>query len=325
MRRKLMKAAAILFGLVTVFLVTGAATVQMRYDRTFDVPDVNVSASTDPAVIERGAYLAYGPAHCAYCHTTQDKWQRLDAGERVPMSGGYVFDIGIAKLTTPNLTPDKETGIGNISDAKIARMLRHNVRSNGVAAVPFMEFQNLSDEDLLAVISFLRSQQPVRNEIAPREFSTVGKTIMSFVIKPTGPSGTPAAKSPAEAPTVERGEYLVNSVGNCAGCHTRRSQTDGSYLAPRLSGGTPMKGEDGKQYTPPNLTPAEKTGHINKWTEDQFVTRFRAGSLNGLGTHMPWKAFARMSDNDLRAIYRYLRTVPPTENNPGPLVSAVSQ
>ena len=178
---------------------------------------------------------------------------------------------------------------------------------------------------MVAVISFLRSQPPVRNEVPAREFSPVGKTIMSFVIKPSGPNGTPMAKSPAEAPTVERGAYLVNSVGNCAGCHTKRSQTDGSYLAPRLSGGTPMKGEDGKQYTAPNLTPAEQTGHITKWTEDQFVNRFRAGSLNGEGTHMPWKAFARMSDDDLRAIYRYLRTVPPVENQTGPLVSAAQE
>ena len=322
MKRKIMKGVIVLFSLVAVIAVTGAATVQMRYDRTFDVPDVNVVASTDPAVIERGAYLAYGPAHCAYCHTSQGEWKRLDAGERVPMAGGNLFDIGIAKITTPNLTPDKETGIGNISDGKLARMLRHNVRSNGVAAVPFMEFQDLSDEDLVAVISYLRSQPAVHNEIPAREFSPVGKTVMSFVIKPTGPTGTPAAKSPAEAPTVERGAYIVNSVGNCAGCHTKRSQTDGSYLAPRLSGGTAMKGEDGKLYTPPNLTPAAQTGHLNKWSEDQFVQRFRAGPLNGPGSHMPWKAFARMSDDDLRAIFRYLRTVPATENATGPMISA---
>jgi mono/diheme cytochrome c family protein len=294
--------------------------VEVRHDRTFDVAEVDVVASTDPDVIERGAYLAYGPAHCAYCHTTEDKHARLDAGERVPLSGGYVFDIGIAKLPTPNLTPDKETGIGDLSDGKLARMLRHNVRSNGVAAVPIMEFENLSEEDLVAVLSYLRSQEPVRNEVPPRELRLVGKAISAFLLKPTGPTGTPPLTSPASGATVERGAYLVNNVAACAGCHTKRSHMDGSYLAPKLSGGTPMEGEGGKLYTPPNLTPHEGTGHIVQWTEDQFVHRFRAGVVNQ-GTHMPWQAYARMSDDDLRAIFRYLRTVEPVENAVGPMVA----
>jgi mono/diheme cytochrome c family protein len=324
MKKRLLKYAAVAMVLGLIVGISGAATVQVRQDRTFDVPEVSLAASTDSAVIARGAYLAYGPAHCAYCHTAQDKWARLDAGERVPMSGGNTFDIGILKVTTPNLTPDQETGIGNVSDGKLARMLRHNVRSDDRAAIPFMEFQNMSDEDVVAVLSYLRSQEPVRNEVPPRELRMVGKAIMSFVIEPSGPTGTPPAQGPPEGATVERGSYLVNSVGNCAGCHTRRSMTDGSYLAPKLSGGTPMAGEDGKNYTPPNLTPDAATGHIVKWTEDQFVTRFRAGPLNGPGTHMPWRAFARMSDDDLRAIYRYLQTVPPTSNAPGPLVAAAA-
>jgi mono/diheme cytochrome c family protein len=325
MKNRLLKFMTIAAGIGLLVGGSAAATVQLRYDRTFDVADVNSVAVTDSAVIARGAYLAYGPAHCAYCHNTQDKLARLDAGEHVPMSGGLLFDIGIAKLVTPNLTPDKETGIGNVSDAKLARMIRHNVRSNGRAAVPFMEFQNISEEDLVALISYLRSQPAVRNPIPANEYSPMGKIVMSFLIKPSGPAGQPLAQSPAEAATVERGAYLVNSVANCAGCHTRRSQKDGSYLAPKLSGGTPMKGEDGKQYTPPNLTPDPKTGHITNWTEEQFVTRFHAGPINGTGSHMPWRAFARMSDNDIRAVYRYLKTVPATENAPGPLVATAEK
>jgi mono/diheme cytochrome c family protein len=320
MKNKLLKAGLVLFGFVVFIIATAAATVEVRHDRTFDVAEVDVVASTDPDVIERGAYLAYGPAHCAYCHTTEDKHARLDAGERVPLSGGYVFDIGIAKLPTPNLTPDKETGIGDLSDGKLARMLRHNVRSNGVAAVPIMEFENLSEEDLVAVLSYLRSQEPVRNEVPPRELRLVGKAISAFLLKPTGPTGTPPLTSPASGATVERGAYLVNNVAACAGCHTKRSHMDGSYLAPKLSGGTPMEGEGGKLYTPPNLTPHEGTGHIVQWTEDQFVHRFRAGVVNQ-GTHMPWQAYARMSDDDLRAIFRYLRTVEPVENAVGPMVA----
>jgi mono/diheme cytochrome c family protein len=318
---KLLKFMAIAGGVGLVIGGSFAGTVLNRYDRTFDVADVATIAVADSAVIERGAYLAYGPAHCAYCHNTMDKWQALQAGERVPMSGGYTFDIGIAKVTTANLTPDAETGIGNVPDAKLARMLRHNVRRDGTAAIPFMEYQNMSEEDIVALISYLRSQPAVKNQVAPREFNFMGKAIMSFLIKPTAPNGTPPAKSPPEGATVERGKYLVENVAACAGCHTKRSPVDGSYKAPKLSGGTAMAGEDGKMYTPPNLTPHATTGHITNWTEDQFLTRFRAGSLNGAGSHMPWKAFAKMSDDDIRAIYRYLKTVPPVENSPGPLVA----
>ncbi|MGQ0815172.1 MAG: c-type cytochrome [Gemmatimonadota bacterium] len=321
MKKRLLKFATYALALIVVLLATGAATVQLRQDRTFDVPELGTVASTDSATIERGAYLAYGPAHCAYCHTTPDKHARLEAGERVPLSGGYEFDIGIMTLYTPNLTPDKATGIGNVSDGKIARMLRHNVLSDGRAAMPLMEFQNLSDEDLVALLSFLRSQEPVRNEVPDRELRFVGKAIMSFLLEPSAPSGTPLAQSPPAAATVERGEYLVTNVAACAGCHTQRSMKDGSYLAPRLSGGSPMEGGDGKMYTAPNLTPHPTTGHIVNWSEDQFVQRFRAGPLNGSGSHMPWRAFARMSDDDIRAIYRYLQTVPATENVTGPLVA----
>src|SRR5688572_30812250 len=98
MKNKLLKFMAIAAGLGVVVGGSAAATVSLRYDRTFDVAEVNTVAVTDSAVIARGAYLAYGPAHCAYCHNTADKIARLDAGEHVPMSGGLVFDIGIARL-----------------------------------------------------------------------------------------------------------------------------------------------------------------------------------------------------------------------------------
>lgn len=205
MKKRLLKFAAVAMVLGVIVGGSGAATVQMRHNRTFDVPEVNLAASTDSAVIARGAYLVYGPAHCAYCHNTADKISRLEAGEQVPLSGGAVFDIGIAKLVTPNLTPH-ETGIANISDGKIARMLRHNVKSDGTAAIPFMEFQNMSDEDVVAILSYLRSQPPVENRVAARELRPVGKAIMSFAIGPAGPAGTPPATSPPEGATVERGD-----------------------------------------------------------------------------------------------------------------------
>jgi mono/diheme cytochrome c family protein len=142
---------------------------------------------------------------------------------------------------------------------------------------------------------------------------------MAFVIKPIGPRSTPPAESPPAGPTVERGAYLVTAVAECADCHTERSMVDGHFTGARLAGGTPFEvdGKLGMLVVPPNLTPDPKTGRITAWTEDQFVARFRQGKLIP-GSPMPWNAFARMTDDDLRAIYRYLRTVTPVEHDPGP-------
>jgi mono/diheme cytochrome c family protein len=112
----------------------------------------------------------------------------------------------------------------------------------------------------------------------------------------------------------------VNDVAGCAGCHSPRSMVDGAYTGPRLSGGTPMPLDDDPDtvLVPPNLTPHATTGHITGWSEEQFIARFRAGRLQE-GTHMPWSMYATMSDDDLRAVYRYLRSLDPVANDTGPL------
>lgn len=285
----------------------------MAWDNPRDVDEVGLVASDDPEIIEKGAYLAYGPAHCAYCHTTAEAWPRLDAGERLPMSGGLEFALPFGAVYSENITPDPETGIGSATDGQLARMLRHNVRVDGRVAMPFMEFQNLSDEDVVALISFLRSQEPVRNVVPAARLNLMGKAIMTFLVKPL--DGDPPATAPAEEATIVRGEYLVNNVANCVGCHTNRSMTDGSYTGPRLAGGFVMMSETDPThgFVTPNLTPDPETGRIANWSEDQFLARFRAGAQLE-GSAMPWNAYRRMSDTDIRAVYRYLRSLDAVSN-----------
>lgn len=321
MKRIIVRSAIVLVSLIVVIFVGAFGTVNVRWKRTFaDVPMPAIKASTDPAIIEQGAYLAYGPAHCAYCHTDPKNWPRLDAGERVPLSGGFKFPVPFGDVYTRNITPDKETGIGNRTDGELARTIRYNVHADGRALLPFMEFQQLSDEDLTAVISFLRTQQPVRNEIPEVKPNTLGKALYSFVFKPVLPATEPRKTSPTGL-SVERGEYLANAVGNCAGCHSERSMTDGSYLGPKFGGGGKFDNEKDAKYVfvTPNLTPDPTTGHITKWTEDDFVARFRAGEKIP-GTPMPWKAFGRMGDDDLRSLYRYLRSLPPVQKDNGDIM-----
>ena len=310
--------ATIAAGVLLIPLVATTAFVQVRWDRTYDVPKPALVASTDPAVIEKGRYLAFGPAHCAACHTAPDDHPKLEAGQETQLKGGYQWVLPVANIRAANITSDPETGIGRYDDGQIARMLRHNVRPNGLPSPSFMEFNRLSDEDIVALLSYLRSTAPVRNEVPSSNYNIAGKAVMTFVVRPIT-AEAPPAKSPAEAPTIERGDYLVNNVANCAGCHSKRSMVDGSYTGPRLAGGGVMPINDSTNLVTPNLTPHEKTGHIAKWTEEQFIARFRAGKVIK-ESHMPWLEFGRMSDTDLRAIYRYLRSVPPIENETGSLV-----
>ncbi|MBV9495643.1 MAG: cytochrome C [Acidobacteria bacterium] len=318
LKKVLAATAATIAALALLFVVA----VLLRWDRSYDAPYPQIHASSDPAVIERGRYLAYGPAHCVACHTNDAEQDLVKAGATPPLAGGYKFDLPVGHFRTPNLTPDVATGIGNLKDAELARVLRYGVLPNGRATLPFMELHDLSDEDLTAIVSFLRSQPAVRRDIPKQHFNFLGKAVMAFAIKPAGPTSAPAKTSPAEAPTVERGAYLANNVANCAGCHSQRSPMDGHYTSARFSGGMTFDLDHDTKHVlvTPNLTPS-KYGRITPWSEEQFVGRFGAGA--GLeGTHMPWKQFQRISETDARAIYRYLRTLPSSDFNPGPSLQA---
>lgn len=297
------------------------ATVLVRANRKFDAPYPDIHATSDPKVIARGEAIAYGPGHCVNCHTTSAEDESVKNGATPLLAGGRLFALPLGNVYTPNLTPDRETGIGRYTDAQLARVLRYGVMPDGRAALPFMEYHNLSDEDLTALISFLRSQKPVRRAVPKHEFTLVGKAVMAFLIEPIGPRETPPKHTPAEEPTVERGEYIANNVAVCAECHTKRNLIDGSFTGQRFAGGMVFQTDDPEKIiVSPNLTPS-KTGRITSWSEEQFVGRFGAG-VGIPHTHMPWRQFQRMSETDVRAIYRYLRTLPPSDHDPGPSVQA---
>jgi mono/diheme cytochrome c family protein len=305
----------------SVFLVGLTVTVVVLERRTYDVPMPAITASQDPAVIARGRYLAYGPAHCLDCHGDMSRKADALAGRDVPLSGGLAFELPVGTMRTANITPDPETGIGAVSDGQLARALRYGVGRHGRKLVPFMPFANLSDEDLTAVISFLRAQPPVKNAVVSQEPNLLGHVVLALVIKPEGPTGPIAAKV-TPAPTAEYGKYLAHSVANCAGCHTKRDMATGAYVGPMFAGGLEFESKlDPKvKFVTPNLTPDPVTGRITNWNEETFVARFHTGK-GAEGTEMPWPSFARMTDNDLTAIYRYLRTLAPVVNDTGPSVS----
>ena len=306
-------------GVLLLVIVAGATLVQLRWKRTFDVPLPTLQASTDSGVIARGRYLVYGPARCIECHVNRAEAESVRTGATPALAGGFEFPTPVGTFITPNITPHPTLGIGRLTDGQIARALRSGVRHDGRVLIPFMEFENLSDADIQAVISFLRSQPPVAREVPEHRINLAGKMVLAYMMKPPAPSGAPAT-SPAESATVERGRYLAEAVATCASCHSKRSDTDGSYIGPRYAGGNRFEdlSVGDEVFVSPNLTPAT-AGRITGWTEDQFVERFRMGPILP-HTPMPWSAFKRMSETDVRAIYRYLKTLPAVENDPGPSI-----
>ena len=311
-----------LFGFLVLVVGTVAVYVSSRQDLKFDRPYPDVAASTDSAVIARGQYVVRRVANCYQCHGDTTQFDAALAGADVPMSGGFTWVIPPGSIHARNITSDPETGIGAFSDGAIARALRHGVGSDGRALLPFMEMQGLSDEDLVAVVSYLRTQPPVHNLVPAHDYTLLGKVVKATVLaNPVGPSSTPPKESPRGA-TLENGRYLVESVALCWACHTERSPQTGELVGPRFGGskGFEEPTDPGHLWAPPNITSDPTTGRVGQWSEDEFVARFRAGRLLP-GSPMPWQGFSRMSDDDLRAMYRYLKSVPPVTLDVGPPVT----
>lgn len=313
-----MKKVLLYGGIGLVVVILGFVMfVQFTYNVTFDVPFPEIKASTDPAVIARGEYLVYGPAHCASCHVPKDKLEAVDKGEKVPLIGGFEIPIPPGTFRPANITPDKETGIGRRTDQELARTLRYQVNHRGEAIVPFMPFGQMSEEDLIACISYLRSMEPVKNEIQESEYTFLGKIVKRLALKPDYPPKQDPPKRVPEGPTKEYGEYLAFNVANCHGCHTDRDLKTGEFIGEPYAGGLLFEDdpiENKFAYVAPNLTPDQQTGVMAKWSEEQFVTRMKAGRVHK-GSPMPWGPFSRMKDDDLVAIYKFLKTVKPVKNN----------
>ena len=288
-----------------------------RQTRRFALLDPQIRASSDPAIVERGRYLVQGPAHCADCHGA-----RAPSGgppePSAPLSGGYEFKLPVGVFRAPNITSDAETGIGRYEDRDLARILRYGLRPDGTAVLPFMPFADLADDDLTAVISYLRTTEPVRHQVPAHELNLLGNIVRAWVITPVGPKTTPAKHAPRGA-VAENGRYLAHHVANCVSCHTRMDLRTGELVGPLFGGGAQHAAVDGsgKMYLSPNLTPDPRWGWIEGWDARAFAARLSSGAGRD-GSPMPWRAFKGLSEQDARAIYLYLRSLPKAAGGPDP-------
>lgn len=267
-------------------------------------PDLR--ATDDPTVVARGEYLARGPGHCIECHGRPG-----DPDPDGAFVGGRRIELPVGTFFVPNLTPDPETGIGRRTDRELARVLRHGVRADGHAALPFMAFGGTSDEDLVALLSYLRSQPAVRHPIPAHAPNALGDVVMAYVLAPPPPTTEVARHAPTGG--IARGEYLVHHVANCVGCHTQVDERTGERVGAPLAGGSITTFDGARRFATPSLLPDEGTGRVARRTEDEFVALFAAGDARGDASPMPWRALARMDEADVRAIHRYLVQLPSVE------------
>lgn len=298
-------------GIVILFIISGlAVTVMGRQHLKYDAPYPNIKASTDTSIIAKGRHIVLGPGHCVDCHSPiKNVDSVLKLGQEPLLTGGFKFELPFGKFYTRNLTPDKETGIGGLTDGEIARVLRYSVKKNGESVLPFMPFQNMSDEDLTAVISYLRSLKPVKNNVPEHQYNILGKFIKAFLITPQKPT-LPLQTAVKADTSANYGKHLVMAVANCNECHTKRNEI-GDYIGKPLAGGTVFEEEGKPTLVSPNLTP-HPSGRIYGWNQETFIQRFRLGKLIPY-SHMPWESYGRMTDNELKAIYNYLQTLQPVD------------
>jgi len=259
------------------------------------------AAATDSDLIKRGEYLATA-GDCVACHTTP-------GGK--PFAGGLYMETPFGKISTPNITPDKATGIGDWSDDDFYRAMHEGIGKDKeylYPVFPFPWFTKVTHDDVLAIKAYLFSLPP---QNAPRKPL---KLAFPFSIR-TGLLAWRAAffkadtfaPDPHASAEVNRGAYLVEGLGHCGECHNHNNLFGSSNLAGPLTGGE-IEG-----WYAPNITSDGHQG-VGSWTNDQIVAFLKSGASPAQGVALgPMRqtiddSLSHLSDQDLQAMAAYLKS-----------------
>ncbi len=325
------KTLLMLLGLVLLITVSGLSYLYIALPDAGPAPDITVEGT--PQQVERGRYLAHHVASCIDCHSVRD-WSRLAGPIRTGTEGkgGDVFDENMGFPGTfyaKNITP---FNLKEWSDGEIYRTITTGINRDGEPIFPVMPwpfYSRMDPEDVKAIIAYIRTLEPVESVSPPSKAHFPVNLVMRTLPKPAEPLSRP---DPSD--TIPYGKYLT-TIAACAECHTQKVQgqpVDEMFFAGgfefRLPGGIVRSA---------NLTPG-RTG-IGNWTEEQFVSRFKRYDMpvdsilqtgpTDFNTVMPWTMYAGMKDEDLKAIFAYLKSLDPIENtvikfSPAAQVSALN-
>jgi hypothetical protein len=310
------KKAAALTGLVLagLFIIAVTATVGWR---PFIGPRTRALSSRtfEPTAArrERGEYLVRTVAGCVYCHSEFDS-PTGGLQTRVGSEGGgraWTAE-GMPWLVAPNLTPDKETGAGTWSDDTIARAVREGIGHDGRALFPMMpyaNFRHMSDEDLASVVVYLRTLKPIRHELPKSAIPFPVSRLINAAPQPVEGS----VSSPDLSDTVTRGKYLV-TMASCGDCHSPMDDKGQFVPGMAFAGGNTLKFDGHRSAASANLTPSPNG--IPYYTEALFLETIRTGRVRErpISELMPWSAYRNMTDQDLKAIFAYLKTLEPVDH-----------
>lgn len=261
--------------------------------------------------LQRGAYV-FAAAGCAGCHTDVKNRGAL-------LAGGRALDTPFGTFHTPNITPDRETGIGAWSDEDFVRALREGVSPAGghlYPAFPYTSYTLMSDDDMLALKAYIFTLPAVRREVREHELDfPFGWRFLLGPWKMLNFTPGPFVADPARGETWNRGAYLVEALGHCGECHTPRDALGGLDRERWLAGTT--DGPDGDKV--PNITPDAETG-IGSWSASQITGVLRSGLLPdgdvvgaGMGEVVN-NGTSRLTPEDRGAIAEYLQSQPPVLN-----------
>lgn len=283
-------------------------------------PAPNITVDISDANVERGKYLANHVMLCMDCHAVRDF--SLYAGPPKPGSlggGGDVFDHNMGfpgRFVSRNLTP---SSLGEWTDGEIFRAITSGVSRDGSAlfpVMPYLHYSKLAEEDIHAVIAYLRTLEPIENDLDASKADFPVNLIMNTM--PVKPDLNPR---PSKDDIIEYGKYMITAAA-CTDCHTRME--NGKYVGEPYAGGNEFMFPDGSVVRAANITPHPSTG-IGNWSKEMFVSRFkmyadssyvpRTVQAGEMQTLMPWQMYAGMSEEDLGAIYEYLKTIPAVENS----------
>jgi len=284
---------AVLLGGVIILILAFYTLGESRLKRVYVIPGEAIDIPTDEESLAEGKRI-FQHRGCEACH-----------GEQL-QGLVYLDNPAIGEVITPNLT----TGQGGLgtqrTDADLIRSIRHGVRPDGTPLLfmPSTEFYFLSDTDLGRVIAYIRNVPPIDNEMPPSKLSLTGRIVMNvtqeitFLPAELIPHDEPPPVAPEPGITPEYGEYLSYS---CKVCH-------GLTL-----GGGEIPGFPSEWPSAPNLT-SGKGGRLPTWGTEGFIEIIRTGQKHGRSIspdYMPWKSYRHMSDDELRAVYVYLQSLPP--------------
>jgi mono/diheme cytochrome c family protein len=261
--------------------------------------------AADAAQVERGRYLSLA-GDCVSCHTAQ-------GGK--PYAGGRVMATPFGTIPTPNITPDRDTGIGEWSADDFYRAMHHGIGKNGqllYPAFPFTSYTQATRADVDAIYAYLRSLPPVKqaNDAAELRFPYSQRRLLGAWRALYFTEGEYQA-DPKQSAQWNRGAYLVKGLGHCNDCHTARNSLGATINDPRLAGGMiPMQ-----DWYAPDLGTHENSG-LAGWTERDIVDllktgRSAKGTAFGPMAEVVIRSTQHLTDDDLGAIAIYLKSLPP--------------